>query len=392
MKVGFVGATDRMNYGDLLFPLIAKRVLEAKIPHLEIVNYSTTESDLSTFGAMPTRSMKHLNQDRVDAVIVVGGEVITATWKSTFLHLQANYFVAEILRVIFKLIGNRLSDAVIKRKFNIPLTQCFPWILDGKSYKGIPVFYNGVSGTDFVNLNKHPERVQNAFKSAIDIAVRDAVTKNNLNNVGVRNVVIVPDSAFIMSDIFKPKDLELAVDSATLALQNEKYVAFQVGVAYGKGNVDTIVSQLKMIQKEGYKIVLLPIGRAALHEDQIVLAKILRKLSGDVEMIEGNVFDIMYTISNADAFIGTSLHGNITALSYGVPSIGLDSRVTKLTAFLDQFGTQQQMAGVNYVDIYSSFVKTMKNVNSDELSKNAVDIKRRVNLHFDDIASRLNDL
>ena len=47
-----------------------------------------------------------------------------------------------------------------------------------------------------------------------------------------------------------------------------------------------------------------------------------------------NIYEIMYIESQSKCFIGTSLHGNITAISYEVNNIGIDKSVKKLDEFL----------------------------------------------------------
>ena len=46
------------------------------------------------------------------------------------------------------------------------------------------------------------------------------------------------------------------------------------------------------------------------------------------------VTDLLALIASARLFAGTSLHGNLTALTYGVPRVGLGPGVRKLDLFL----------------------------------------------------------
>jgi hypothetical protein len=54
----------------------------------------------------------------------------------------------------------------------------------------------------------------------------------------------------------------------------------------------------------------------------------------------------MYLIARARAFVGTSLHGNITALSYAVPHLGLTESIPKLASFLETWDLSEQQACV----------------------------------------------
>ncbi|UUZ57647.1 polysaccharide pyruvyl transferase family protein [Nocardioides sp. B-3] len=50
-----------------------------------------------------------------------------------------------------------------------------------------------------------------------------------------------------------------------------------------------------------------------------------------------DVRQIAQNIAGADLFIGSSLHGAITAMAYAVPHVALD-RISKLTAYLQTWG------------------------------------------------------
>ena len=67
----------------------------------------------------------------------------------------------------------------------------------------------------------------------------------------------------------------------------------------------------------------------------------------------------MYIISQATIFLGTSLHGCITSMSYGVPCISLDNRVVKAREFLKEYSINQQLYSVNYDQIFDSVKETL---------------------------------
>jgi hypothetical protein len=85
---------------------------------------------------------------------------------------------------------------------------------------------------------------------------------------------------------------------------------------------------------------LVPIGYAQGHEDEIPLRQIYNLTTSPIEIIEDEtIYNITYAISKAQFYIGTSLHGAITAISYKVPHIALTSRVPKLIHFLETWHT-----------------------------------------------------
>jgi polysaccharide pyruvyl transferase WcaK-like protein len=94
------------------------------------------------------------------------------------------------------------------------------------------------------------------------------------------------------------------------------------------------------MEESGLELLLLPIGYASGHDDHQFLSKI-----HDIESLESallfdlNMWEIMSLIKNSTIFIGTSLHGVVTAMSFGTPYIGLNPNIVKLQSFLEDWGT-----------------------------------------------------
>lgn len=54
-KINIIGAFDRNNYGDLLFPIIIEKTLKKKGIKNEFNYYALNKTDLSEVGAFPTK-------------------------------------------------------------------------------------------------------------------------------------------------------------------------------------------------------------------------------------------------------------------------------------------------------------------------------------------------
>ena len=396
MKIGLIGAIDRYNYGDILFPLVVENELRRRLnksDNFSFVYYASKKNDLTNIGGNKTRPLSSLKLDNVDVAIVVGGEVLTATWNRTYLHTLNSHFKVLVSRILNKIRGFYRSEQYYKSKFNLADLKGFPWVIDKRYYGVHKVLYNAVSGTDFEFIKGDLASLyRDQMKQADFISVRDPLTQSNLEKVGIETPYLFPDSAFKISDIFTKDILKTKINNTNFVGLDD-YIVFQVGKDFARGNNKNIIKELeKVIDITDKKIVLLPIGMAAMHEDYIPLKKILKGLqknySNKVLYITGNIFDIMYTISKADLFIGTSLHGNITALSYGVPSIGLDARIPKLREFLKYFSIDGQQYDVNYDEISSAALIALE-IDKTELSANACKLKKQVDKNFDLIASVL---
>ena len=126
-------------------------------------------------------------------------------------------------------------------------------------------------------------------------------------------------------------------------LRGMKYYVLQVNLRTGKHHKQVIAEAINSIyRKYQIKCVLLPIGRASGHDDQVILQKIhKRTLQSSIYIRHNNLFDTMFIIKNSVCYIGSSLHGAITAMSYYVPHTALTSRSMKLINYIDTWNTSE---------------------------------------------------
>ena len=70
---------DRNNYGDLLFPIVTRAALTSILgpeDEYEFAQYGLARSNLSVYGALPSRGIRDLYNDAKsgDVVLLAGGE------------------------------------------------------------------------------------------------------------------------------------------------------------------------------------------------------------------------------------------------------------------------------------------------------------------------------
>ena len=154
------------------------------------------------------------------------------------------------------------------------------------------------------------------------LSLRDAQTSEMLNAKNIRNVV-VPDSAILMSNVFTEESLLHNLLINKNSFKSKEYLFFQTNLRFL--NLDSYVALIeKVINKYQMGVCLCPIGTAFGHSDDIALAKIysLLKCKDNVLLVSSpNIYDIMWLIKHSALYVGTSLHGTITALSFGVPFV-----------------------------------------------------------------------
>lgn len=334
-NIFLIGATDRNNYGDLLFPHIVENYLRHTVTFdYTVSNYAIRYSDLSLIGALKTNSYRKFLKDiklkdNVN-VIVIGGEVLGADWIKlySFLNpiinfmLYKNLFEYRFLRRIVKFI------IVPREKRTLPFLICKNELPEIKN-----VIYSGVGGTV-------PEQLQMSLSYDL-FSVRSERDKRNLKQL--KSVEVIPDSAIIMSDFWSISKLDILISQTLKEKLFDEYIFFQVNKEVGKSNVELIVKQLTdLYNLTGIPVILCPIGKAVGHEDHLALKAINEKLEiPHIYFNQPNIWDIMFLIAKSKLYIGTSLHGLITAMSYSVPYLGIVRPNMKIQKYLDDWAISE---------------------------------------------------
>lgn len=336
-NVFLYGAIDRFNYGDLLLPVILKEKLTAASTNrgFNVRTFGTIESDLSEFGALPTESLNefyHALKTTPAYVLIVGGEALSPSWSTVYSHLQLpkNRWHESTIR--FRRINNLISKSILHGRGRKP------FVLDTRSFPLLQgVLYNGVGGkrrgcykrSDYFNL-----------KSACYLSCRDASVLHVLHK-NLPQAVLVPDSAIQMSEHYsKGKLKEMASETLKMLLESQ-YLFFQISNAVALSiGLESIANKLRSFaEKSGMKVVLCPIGTASGHDDQRALNALKSLLPEDPFILidRPSLWDIMGLIAHASLYLGGSLHGIITSMSFDVPYLYLRNR-PKLVAYVETWG------------------------------------------------------
>ncbi|WP_184415127.1 polysaccharide pyruvyl transferase family protein [Rhodocyclus tenuis] len=349
--VALLGAFDRFNYGDLLFPVIAKREFAANSPLACVRTYALARSDLSRFGAEPTRSLRTLLQPgslvEGDAVIFAGGGTIGAQWSAMHGNLLGRGGNV-MLYYLHRLLGDDAVQALSRQRFGG--CSALPWVIAPEDLPfPVPVAYNAVGASEVVNLS--PElrsRTLETLGRASYVSVRDATSYALLAPVEAQApLFMAPDSAVLMSEHFSVDWLAARASPALLARVDEApYVCFQADVRYVRRHREAIVAALGEIYgRYGLPAALLPIGRYVGLEDQIALRELHARLKTPSFLVGGHasIWETMLVMAKASLFIGSSLHGAVTAQSFAVPHLGLDDpRRQKLGHYLATWDIAEQ--------------------------------------------------
>ncbi len=204
-NIYILSASDRYNYGDLLFPLIAINEL-SKLGNYKFHNIATTKSNLSSIGALPTKNYKTLykTKSKDNVLLIAGGQVLGANWSGLLRFIYPLYYIA------FSHLKNYRYHLEIATKFitgnknnPLPFTPIDPRIKASYSYVYHAVGGSGISGLALKN------EIRKIFDHSIYISLREKSQHDIIENLEVQKAKLTPDSAILMSNWYKFDKLEI---------------------------------------------------------------------------------------------------------------------------------------------------------------------------------------
>lgn len=353
-----IGTFDLENYGDLLYPIVLERFLRRQaLPH-GVRHYSLIGGKAPQHGGYETSPVKELieaaQRDR-SVIVVGGGDLVRTDWDVIAAHYakvsrrQVNRLrptaIAEFVdyRVTQHLPiagGNKLfAQRFKRRRMNYPAVG--PFLLDPANFfPGSSVSYLSC-GVPHSFISQEKDEVAEVFERAQFVYVRDEQSAEKLRQAGIRRELhVAPDLTVLLSEQFdrateanrgREKLAQFGLDAKRpfLCFQSQPYPGFRE---------EDIVKQLEQYRSETQsEIVLLPIGFC--HDDHKFLRNLAKQSRGLLKYLElHSIFDIISVIAASDIFIGTSLHGNITAFSFGIPHLFGPLPVDKTDGFLRVVG------------------------------------------------------
>jgi len=308
-RLAQVGTFDLENYGDLLFPVVLENELRQRIESVEIDLFSPYGGNMP-FGDKDVYPIQEL-ENRVcsahyDAIVVGGGDIVR--------------------------IDNQLNAD--RDKYNMDIGAWQLWLIPVMVAikHDIPVLLNA-PGVPFSLAMIDRELLKAIILSISYLSVRDSTSAQLLFEATDIMPKVVPDSVFAIGRCF-PKNV---LDERFITLSEklklpERYVVFQINnLEEGIGNQE-YHAMLSGLEKDmGAQVVFMPIGYV--HEDRECMMKLNHSFDEPFMFIEEKLSppDMLAVISHAQGFVGTSMHGSVTAQVYGVPTIGINNhQITKM--------------------------------------------------------------
>ncbi|GAB4069445.1 polysaccharide pyruvyl transferase family protein [Ancylobacter sonchi] len=295
------GTFDVANYGDLLFPIVAAHRLAPL--GWDVVPVSPSMQRTVFGDAMAVEPMGKLPGElRGDAVLVGGGELVHA-WPASFLDEY------------------RIGD--------LP-TWAYPSLWLGASLVGalqdVPVIWNapGVPAPFTEQIRRLA--VEPVLAMADYVAVRDVPSRNFLGSTHRAAVSVVPDSITELSRVWPLEALapafaalcarkQIAADAQLMAVHLRAVGLEAEAIAQIAAMLDAFAST------RGLTPILIAIGPSLGDDDSV--RRLGAAMTGPHVVLDDplSLREIAAAIAHARLYTGNSMHGYVTALSYGRPGV-----------------------------------------------------------------------
>lgn len=370
-----VGTFDVSNFGDLMYPVVAKRLLSK-------YGVSVTAAS-SPLGGVAPESSGYVSQTlratlsgppEEDTLLIGGGELIRTDWLAFMVHYPEFYRRGVVGRLFpwkqndrAARAGQRMMGHAGPGPFILPADQF------GRDAR-VGYFSVGVQSSIEASC---VSQVRDSFENAGVVYLRDSDSEEFLRQAGVkRPLIVAPDLLVGIREAFDSRALE---DHGRRLLE-------QYGVPSGRRNLLLQVNnqihvytpglhaECKKLIAQGWNIIAVPFGYCDGLHDDLALVRVLKDVGPGVYWAyERSIFGILSLVSIVDAVAATSMHANIVSFSMGTPHIALPGSWNKVGRFMRQVGLPEKTLCLKkWVDLSASLAAAI--------------LRREENLHLRDAA------
>lgn len=387
MKLGQFGTCDVENYGDLLYPVVTKHLLQQKRSDIMLNPYAFLPGVAPEGAGYEARGIQRLlcrGDQHLDALIVGGGDIVRTDTAILASHYQGIYQKRRehnlFGRIRKMILGSGDSVGEFRQRY-MRYEAIGPFLIDPVRFPNVGLVAYCSVGVPFAFNSQENLGVSRALNNSAFIYARDNPSRDKLVEAGVTKTIhVAPDLIVTLSDFYplneqKRKGQEIF---RSHGIDTSKPVLCFQSPPQDSKNLAIIVAELvAYAERTGSAIALLPIGRC--HGDDHAL-RLIEKLSSNrlVYINALTIFDMIAVIAASDRFLGTSMHGNITAFSYGIPHLFGPLDVDKLKGFLDVAELDSRLKLASWAGIGDGLAM-LDEFDSEYFSSRAEKAKRRVN-------------
>lgn len=324
------GAYDRFNYGDMMMPLAISRWIERNRPEvLERYQFrfaSLSTSDFRARNCLPTEAILEVcnNASEKAVLVVTGGEVCGAKRAGLFMHNSRDDAEHREKRRQRRKEPDQFEARLISEIGDI---WEYPYLPPREALPtGGRVILNAIGGMVPGSAIDVSDVRWSRLENADYISVRDQRLAQ-----GPRVVHLAPCAVSLIAEGYF-RDLD---DGAPPC--DEPYFVVQCAANLENIDLQALANDIRTLSAEsGLRPVLVPLATASGHWDHKALGAVHAELGGLAIMDEENsLSSILTAFRHAEFYIGTSLHGTITAMAYGIPYFPFKKSVRKLGAYLN---------------------------------------------------------
>jgi GT2 family glycosyltransferase len=352
-NIALFGAFDINSFGDALFTVALERELSLRTAIRKFYVFAPTHVQNSFDMCHETYAYSEFealqNDISFDAIIVGGGELLN-THDLSFTDRDQNILT--------------YSGGYIW-KFPIRMAQKY----------NIRILINSVG------MSQNLDDDSKELLSKVDyLSIRDKYSIGRLiADTKLSGVHLVPDTLWNLDSY----DIESVTPENFQNRISERYVLLQYGTV---NNWESVVkTMIQFCAENGFQLIVMAINWC--HEDKIVVEKVAEKYCNECLVIERmlQIEEIIFLISKASLFIGTSFHGILVSSLYNVPFIMYDMYpefVSKMDGLANWINIEDQ----NVVDPQQ--LKYQLELPRQYISRQIVQgIKEKLDIHFNQMVN-----
>ena len=342
--IGQLGTFDVENYGDLLYPIVFRHLVKTHVQH-----YSPLPGVGPNEAGFATESIRSLFRNGHAAprtLVIGGGDILRTDWdlvarhygRSSRLsrkHLRRAIGTGAALGYTLSKSTNFFAKRFRERWLDYPAAG--PFLIHPRALPEQPTVAYVSCGVPHEFPADQADEVRDTLEHARFVALRDEQSAEKLVAAGIDcELRVAPDLVVTLSDQFDRSELSIQgrkilsrfgvrEDLPLLCFQSQPYPGFLEG--------DILHELRRYKERRNVEVVALPLGYC--HGDHEFLQSLAKQSNGIVKYADVySIFDMLAIIAASDVFVGTSLHGNITAFSFGIPHVFGPLPVAKAEGFL----------------------------------------------------------
>lgn len=329
-KIAHFGAFDHDSYGDLILP----HIVEYFLPEFEIVHVSPSGRDTPWSDAKKTISIDEAFKIKNwDGILVGGGDIIQTTegfiWNDTAI---------QSLGALCSLWS---GASLFSAKLGIPCAWNSPGVPQELPDSSLSIAQDSLRCVDY-------------------LSVRDEFCEKRISRFTQEPLNIVPDTALLLSEIWKKPRIEDGIKKPLVLSLTPSDIDKRLN------EIEHLIQQTTKSDQFSDEVIVLPLMRWLTSDSENKLDYLSQNYNIKIKDSSLTLQECAREISTAGGYVGNSLHGLITAISYGVPAVhvqplGFDG-MTKYEGFVKHFQSDHKVLAKTYIEA-SNLIFSNKRIN-----------------------------